>query len=303
MSRNILITGGTGFLGSELTKRLTERGFSVRHLSRNPVTENDIPVFKWDIKRKIIDDRALEDVECIIHLAGANIASERWSQERKKEIFDSRVKSSELLYYILSNKKHQVKSVISASAIGYYGHTGDRLVTEESVAGFDYLAYTCKQWEHAINKVTELGIRTCNVRIGFVLANNGGGLPRLLSPIRFYMGAPLGDGLQYVSWIHIDDLCNIFIKAVEDSTMSGPYNAVAPNPITNKELIKLAANILDKSLFLPSIPAGLLKMWMGEMATLVLTSTNASAKKIIEKGYHFKFPDIEPALRSVLAEE
>jgi uncharacterized protein len=304
MDRNVLLTGGSGLVGRHLAKALKEKGYNVSILSRNP--EQDImglPVYRWDIRNKIIDERALAKADYIIHLAGASVAERKWSQENKREIVDSRIKSSELIYYNLKSNRYNVKTVVSASGVGYYGQSGDRLMTEDSIAGYDFLANTCKQWEHAVNKMGELGIRTVNIRTGFVIARDGGAVPSLSTPIKLYMGAPFGEGNQYISWIHIDDLVNIYIKAMEDEKMKGPYNAAAPHPVTNKDLIRAMAKILNKPLWLPSYPADLLKFFLGEKASLVLSSINVSSAKIEKAGYRFIYPELEAALKNVLTEQ
>jgi uncharacterized protein (TIGR01777 family) len=297
---NVLITGGTGFLGTEITKRLTELGHNVSFLSRKLDEEGGMPVFKWNIKNKVIDEKAFIDTDYVIHLTGAGIANERWSMERKREIFDSRVKSSEMLYYLLKNNKHNIKGVISASAVGYYGDSGDKLMTETDIAGYDFLANTCKQWEHAVNKIAELGIRTVNIRSGIVLGEHGGALSKLVKPIKLFVGAPLGTGNQYMSWIHINDIVNIYIKTLEDTSMHGSYNAVAPNPCSNREMVKTIANIIDKPLFLPTIPESVLKLFLGEMASVITSSTNISCQKIQDTGFVFEYDNLEKALRNVL---
>jgi len=303
MGKNVLITGGSGLIGKELTKLLKDNGYEVSWLSTTLSNSADVPVYNWNIKTKSLDEKALVNADYIVHLAGANIGEKRWSRERKEEIVDSRVKSAEMLYYSLKSNKHNVKAVISASAIGYYGDTGDRTMSEETVAGFDFLANTCRAWEHAINKIGELGIRTVNIRNGMVLSSKGGALPVMVTPIRLLVGAPLGTGEQWVSWIHIDDLCKIYLKAIEDETVKGPYNGVSPNPATNKDLTRSIAKILDKPLWLPPIPASVLKTMIGEKASIVLSSCKASSEKIARTGINFKHPILEEALETELRKE
>jgi uncharacterized protein len=304
MDKKILITGGTGLVGRHLTEALQKKGYETSILTRDPDRNNTgLKAYKWDLRNKIVDERAFAEASHIVHLAGAGIADRKWTQEQKREIVDSRVKSSELLYYLLRNNKHNVKTVVSASAIGYYGNTGDKLMKEDAIAGYDFLANTCRQWEHAVNKIAELGVRTVNIRTGFVLAADGGAVPRLIRPVKLYVGAPLGEGNQYVSWIHIEDLVDIYIKAIEDSSMKGPYNAVAPEPVTNKELVKTIARILDKPMWLPPVPAGLLRFLLGERASVILSSNNVSNTKIEKQGFRFRYRKLEDALRSLLINE
>jgi len=296
----VLLTGGTCLLGKQIAKILTDKGVEVRNLSRAENLDAPIPTYKWDIKNRYIDPKAFEGVDTIIHLAGAGVAEKRWSKAWKQEIIDSRVKSTELLYFYLKNNKHQVSSIISASAVGYYGDGGDELKTEKDLPGFDFLSTTCRQWEHSVSKLSELGLRIAMVRIGFVLSNQGGGLPKLTLPIRLFVGAPLGSGNQIVPWIHLEDIAGIFIHLFENKNLSGIYNGVAPIPVSNRILTKTIANILDKPLFLPNVPSILLKLIMGEQSSIVLYSANVSSSKIEESGYIFKFKAVNEALENLI---
>ncbi|MDB5263925.1 MAG: epimerase, partial [Adhaeribacter sp.] len=235
MSGRILITGGTGLIGSRLSEMLIDQGYEVAHLSRQTNPHAHYKTFKWDLEQGSIDDSVLGYADYIIHLAGANVADGKWTSQRKKEILDSRLKATNLLWQCLNKTPHHVKAFISASAIGIYGDTGDRLVTEESNYGNDFLASVTKLWETAAWRIHELNIRTCIFRIGVVLSDKGGALPQMARPVKLLAGAPLGSGRQYLSWVHIDDLCHLFIQAIEDTRYQGVFNAVAPNPVTNKE--------------------------------------------------------------------
>jgi len=223
------------------------------------------------------------------------------TKARKKEILDSRVQSINLLFDVLKKGNHRVKSFVSASAIGFYG-PGDelQLFTETSPVGTDFLAGVTKQWEDASEKINSLGIRVVKIRTGMVLSKSGGVLKSMAAPIRLGLGSVLGSGKQYLSWIHIDDLCSIYIKAIEDPLMRGTYNAVAGEPVTNREFTRIIARAVRKPLWLPAIPSFVLKLVLGEMATLVITGSKVSSEKIRQAGYSFRFTDLERALRELL---
>ena len=301
MSQTVLVTGGTGLVGSRLTPLLLDKGYRVRFLSRNPGKVNNIESFSWDMDHQTIDEKALDGVDYIIHLAGAGVADKKWTTRRKKEILQSRTKSTELLRSALAKAQHQVKAFISASAVGYYGwDTGGVWKKEESRFGDDFLATVTKAWEAEVDQVEKLGIRVAMLRIGIVLSDKGGALIELTKPIKWGVGAALGKGDQYMSWIHLDDLCNMFIHAMENDNVKGIYNAVAPNPVTNKELSKLSAKVLGKPFFLPNVPGFVLKLALGEMASMVLGGNRVSSEKIQKDGFMFTYPKVEPALSDLL---
>lgn len=302
MGKKIVITGGTGLIGSRLTELLLERGDEVCLLSRGEnKTDGKLKIYHWDIDKSFIDPEALTGADYIIHLAGAGIADKKWSPERKEVILKSRTDSAHLLYSALSEKQHQVKAFISASAIGYYGaDAGDKILDEQSAPGEDFVAQVTKSWENSTEEIKGLGIRTVKLRIGVVLSGKGGALKALVQPIKLWVGAPLGSGDQLMSWIHIDDLCKMFIYAMENSNMNGAYNAVSPNPASNKKLTLEAAKILKKPVILPKVPEFALKILLGERAALVLGSAHVSSKKIEEAGFAFKYPRLQPALENLL---
>ncbi len=299
-SKNILITGASGSIGTRLTQVLLEQGHQVAHLSRNH-QRSKARIYLWDINKKQIDPHAFEGIDTIIHLAGAGIADKPWTDERKWEILKSRTQSTKLLFEELQKHKHSVTTFISASAIGYYGfEDNEKLYKENDESGTDFLANVVRQWEAEIDRITELNIRVVKIRIGIVLDTNHGALKELIKPIKYFAGAPLGTGDQYVSWIHLDDLIAIFIKAVQDETMQGAYNGVAPNPVTNRELTKAIATQLRKPLFLPAVPEFILKVMLGEMANLVLQGNKVSSEKIEQTGLKFQYEKIEKALANLL---
>lgn len=290
----VLISGGTGLIGKKLSKMLRERGYDVRILSRKPSNNNNF--IHWDINKNFIQDSALQKVDTIIHLAGEGIADKRWSGERKKEILDSRVKSTRLLFDLLSKTNHEVKQFISASAIGYYSERGDELMKEENIPANDFLGQTCNAWEYEVDKISTLNIRTVKIRTGIVLSTAGGALQKMTTPFKFGIGSALGDGKQWMSWIHEDDLCNMYIYAIENKNLNGAYNAVAPEPVTNNEFSITLASVLKRPYWFPKVPSFILKLIFGEMAIVVLGSTKASSEKISTTGFKFKFENLRDCL-------
>ncbi len=299
MSHKILITGGTGLVGSQLTELLLSKGYVVAHIGRSS-RAGRLPSFVWDVEKGKFDLQALQGVDTIIHLAGAGVADTRWTEKRKKEILDSRIQSTALLFKILNEGNHSVKTFISASAIGYYGFgMGEEILSEESKPGTDFLAQVTKEWEQAVDKISSLDIRIVKIRIGIVLSEKGGALVEMAKPIRLGVGAVLGTGNQYMSWIHIEDLVELFAKAVLDSRMVGAYNGVT-DWITNNNFTKLVAKTLRRPLLLPAIPAFVMKIIVGEMAVLILNGSKVSPSKIKQLGFEFKFDSLENALEDLL---
>ena len=296
MSR-ILITGASGLVGTRLTQLLLKRGHEVSHLGRSRKS-GSIKSFVWDVNAGTIDSEAIQNNDVVIHLAGAGIADERWSKKRKQEILESRTKSTALLVQKLNETNNTVKALVSASAIGYYGMTlGAEEFTEASQPGKGFLADVVTAWEHESDQIKNK--RLVKIRIGVVLSRNEGALKEIAKPVRFGVGAPLGTGDQYVSWIHLDDLCNIFIKAVEDERMHGPYNATA-GTLTNRALTKAIAKTLHRPLWLPAVPGFALKLFLGEMADLVIYGSNVTSTKIRQTGFSFQFETLEKALNNLL---
>ncbi|MGZ3873517.1 MAG: TIGR01777 family oxidoreductase [Mucilaginibacter sp.] len=297
-SKSILLTGGTGLIGNNLTTQLLAKGYRVSHLSRKPGKAPRVKTFLWDVGNGEIDEHCTDGVDIIIHLAGAGIAEKRWTDERKKELIDSRTKSIGLIYQLLRAKKHTVTTVLSASAIGYYSDRGDELMTEDSPPSNDFMSRCCVAWEAAVDEGSALNLRIVKFRTGVVL-DNGGALKQMELPVKLYAGSPLGSGKQWVSWIHRQDVINMYLAAIENETYSGVYNMVAPNPVTNKQLTAAIAKQLHKPLWAPNVPAFVLKLLMGEMSIVVLGSTKVSAQKIEKNGYSFKYPDLEAALKEI----
>ena len=294
--KKIIITGGTGLVGKRLTTFLQEKGYEVNILCRNPKQPNE---YKWNIEANFIDEKVFENAIAIIHLAGAGVADKRWTDERKQEIIDSRVKSTQLLFQYLAEGKHQIQSFISASAVGFYGDRKNELLTEASSNGTGFLAEVCQLWENEVEKIASITIAVSKIRIGIVLSKDGGALPKLDFPIRFGIGAYIGNGKQFVPWIHIDDLCQIFFHLFEHKNQNSTYNACAPDVKTNKEMSKTIAHVLHRPFIPFPAPEFVLKTVMGEMATMLLMSNNCTSKKIQQTGFVFQFPTLEKALENI----
>jgi uncharacterized protein (TIGR01777 family) len=297
--KNVLITGASGLIGTRLTKLLTAKGYTVSHLGRSR-KDGAVRSFVWDVDKKFIEDEALSGVDSVIHLAGAGVVDKRWTKARKAEILNSRIQSTQLLRTALEKNHTKVAAFISASAIGYYGFEDTAWIDEEHVPGKDFLADVTRQWEAEVNKVSEIGIRVVKLRIGIVFSKEGGALQSMVRPVKYFVGSPLGKGDQYISWVHIDDLCDMFIKALEDPAMKGAYNAVAPVPVTNKQLTKIIARKLNRILLMPPVPKFVLKLILGEMADIVVTGSKVSSEKIKAAGYQFRFADVNKALDDLL---
>jgi uncharacterized protein len=298
----VLITGGTGTIGRRLTQLLQQQGYTVTYLSRSEQNQNGVKAYRWDVPNGQLDIRAIQTADHIIHLAGAGIADSRWTDDRKREILDSRTQSTALLASALKDTQHHVKSFISSSAIGYYGgDTGDRPLRENSAAGTDFLAQVTRTWERSAEAVSTLGIRTVKIRTGVVLTMEGGALPKLVQPIKLGVGAPIASGQQYISWIHVDDICGLFIEALKNQTWTGVYNGVAPKPVTNADLTHLIAKVLGKPQILPNIPAFVIKLMFGELAITVLGGNNVLNRRVAdETAFQYKFPDLRKALEDLL---
>ncbi|MFC5410416.1 TIGR01777 family oxidoreductase [Larkinella bovis] len=304
MAQTVLITGGTGTIGRRLTELLLEQGFQVSLLSRSPDPgkQSKVTVYQWDIAKEHIDPQAIRTADHIIHLAGAGIADKRWTDKRKQLILESRTRSTALLASALRSGKHHVQSVVASSAIGYYGgDTGDRLLTETSEGGHDFLAQVVRLWERSVDEIAGLGIRTVKLRTGIVLTMEGGALPELVRPVRLGAGAPLGSGQQYMSWIHIDDLCRMYIAALSDVRWRGIYNAVASQPVTNSAFTRQIIALLNKPRLLPNVPALAIRLLFGEMAIVVLGGNYVINKRIREEtDFQYAFDDLSAALKDAL---
>ena len=297
----VLISGGTGAIGQRLARDLKIQGHEVGLLSRSDGRQAEFKTYFWDPVRNELDEEALEGCEYIIHLAGAGIADKAWTTKRKKEIIDSRVKSTDLLFNKVKELGTPLKAFVAASAVGYYGQvTSDRIFKEKNKAANDFVGKTCFLWEQASEQFEELGIRTVRLRIGIVLMEDAGALEQMAKPVRMGLGAVLGSGRQYLPWIHWKDLVSLFSKAMTDSRMKGPYNAVAPSFVTNEEFTRALGRVLGKPIWLPKAPGFVLKAILGERASLLLQGSRISAEKVIDSGFKFEYPELEPALKDLL---
>jgi len=296
----VLISGGTGLVGRHLTKTLLERGYGVALLSRKLNHTGSVKAYFWDPEKSQIDSAAILAADYIIHLAGAGIGDRRWTEKRKQIILDSRINSAELLFNSLTCNNHKIKAYISASAVGYYGAvTSDRIFSENDLPAEDFTGFICRNWEMEADRFEKTGIRTVVIRTGIVLSNHGGALQKIALPVRLGIGSALGSGEQYIPWIHIEDLCNIYIKAIEETGFKGPYNAVAPDNQTNRSLTRSLAAVMKKPFWFPDIPAFALKILFGKMSEILLQGSRVSSEKIREAGYVFKFPSLEGALNDL----
>lgn len=295
---NYLITGGTGLVGQKLSQLLIDNGHSVSILSRSAKRDTSVNFFRWDLKNDYVDPEALKNVDCLIHLAGAGIADKKWTSARRKEIIDSRVNPLSLLAEGFEEVSEFPKTIVSASAIGIYGFdTGETKLKEDSKKGKDFISDVVIQWEKAVDVFAKkMDCRAVKLRIGIVLDVDGGALPSLAMPVKMGVGSAIGDGQQWLSWIHVDDLNKMFLVASENRGMSGAFNAVAPNPARNEEMVNVLAKVLKKPNWAPKVPGFVLKTILGSRAQLVLGGNNVSSEKILDTGFTFEFDNLESAL-------
>lgn len=294
----ILLAGGTGLIGARLAEMLREKGHTVRLLTRSPKSENQ---FGWNPAAGILDEAALQNVDFVINLAGAGIADKRWTAARKREIIESRVQSARTLRDAFSRLGIRPKAYLSASAIGYYGNSGERRMTEtDAPVDESFMVECCRQWEAAADEVAALGIRTVKFRIGVVLAKEGGALAEFVKPLRFGLGGYFADGQAWYSWIHLDDVCRFFTWAVENSSVEGVFNAVAPQPVRNKDLVKAIAKAMHQPAIFAPGPAFVMRLALGEMSAVILNSNLVSSEKAMQAGFQFQYPELAAALDSIL---
>lgn len=302
MIKHILITGATGLVGSLLLKELLHSGKQVSVLSREKTVIKGVNSFIWDIKNNKIAPNCLDNVDCIVHLAGASIGEKRWTNEQKQNILSSRLDSTNLLFQLLQNTPHQVKHFISASAIGYYGDTGNLELDENMPPGDDFLAEVCRKWELNVSKIKSLDIATSILRFGIILHRTKGSLPRMQTPIRIGLGAALGYGNQWVSWIHHQDLISMLSFLIENPHLHNIYNATAPQPCTNKQLVQSIAKHTNRFIWPINVPKFALDLALGEMKTLVLNSNKAKSTRIQQVGFEFEYSSIDHALNEIYAD-
>jgi uncharacterized protein len=298
----VLITGATGLIGKKLTELLLKKGHFVNYLTTSKskiITQENYKGFYWNIGSNEIDATCFEGVDTIVHLAGASIAK-RWTKSYKKEILDSRILSSQLLFNTLQSINHQVKYVVSASGTAIYPETNNEVIDENcSKIENSFLADVVKKWEQSVSGFERLGISVAKIRTGVVFAKDEGAFPEMVKPIRFGFGAIMGNGNQMQSWIHITDIVNVYVFCIENQ-LSGVYNAVSPQPVCNRALTKEIAFKLRKLLWLPNVPEFIMKLVLGEMSYLLFNSKNISSQKIQDKGFVFHYPSLTTAIDTLL---
>jgi uncharacterized protein (TIGR01777 family) len=293
----VLVTGATGFIGSHLVAFLAQRGHAVQRVTRRPSRPGDVA---WDPARGEIDAASLWPPDAVFHLAGENIADGRWTEAKKQRIRDSRVQGTQFLSATLAGLPHPPQVLVSASAVGYYGHRGAEMLTEESGGGKGFLAAVCRQWEAATHAAVHAGIRTVCLRHGLVLSADGGVLHTLLPRFKLGLGGPVGSGRQYGSWISLPDLLYVILHCVGTETLSGPVNAVAPTPVTMEEFATTLGQVLDRPT-LVSVPEFAVRLALGEMAhELVFASARVVPARLHASGYVFTHATLEVALRDLL---
>ncbi len=300
----IILTGGTGFVGASLQSALSQQGHQVDVLTRRhgqPTLEKSgIRFVHWDPMKGGAWQESLKDADACINLAGESIAAKRWTKAQKMRVIESRCDATQALVHAIYRLQKKPKVLINASAVGFYGPHGDEIVTEKDGPGKDFLAQTCKAWEaHAI-RAQDFGLRVVRLRIGIVLEKGGGALAKMIPPFRFFIGGPLGNGRQWMSWIHREDIIGLILWALENSQVSGALNATAPNPMTMKEFAAILGQVMRRPSF-AAVPAFVLKLLLGEMSDLLLNGQRVIPEKALQLGYQFKYPSLEPALSSIFA--
>ena len=298
---SVLIAGGSGLIGRYLTSLLLSEGYRVSHLSRRASHFGRVRVFRWDPGKEILDPLVFEGVDYIINLSGENIGQKRWSPKRKKEIEISRILPAGLLIEKAIESGHHFKAFVSASATGYYGsYTSDKIFTESDPPSSDFLGEICRKWEEQADKAHTVSDRVVKIRTAVVIEKNDSALSKLLIPARMGIFPILGSGRQYMPWVHIQDLCHIYLKALKDEKIKGAYNVVAPGHIDHKSFMKTLSAVMGKPFISPPVPACLLRLILGEMATVILEGSRVSSEKITGSGYRFSFTTPEEALKDAL---
>lgn len=297
--KKILISGGTGLIGTALTKLLQSNGYQVAHLSRTSGDKDGVKTWRWDYKKKELETGALDGIYAIVHLAGAGIADKRWTDGRKKEIIESRVETAKLIFEEMKKAGGKPTAFISASGINYYGSiTSEKVFRETDPPSETFIGECCRQWEAAAD-LFEPHCRVVKLRTGVVLSKRGGALEKIALPIKYRVGAALGSGKQYMPYLHIDDLARMYLYAIENAHVQGAYNATNGDHQTNKTLTKAIAKILAKPLWLPNVPGFALKIAFGELSEVLLEGSRASAEKIKGTGFTFGYPDLETSLSAI----
>lgn len=301
MAENVLITGGTGLIGSHLAVLLRQKGHNVWILSRSGSSHNYNETIRWDPDKGLINTQAVSDISCIIHLAGANIAGRIWTKRGRRLILDSRVNSGELLLRAFNGRSGKLKTYISASGVNYYGSiTSDHIFRESDPPAKDFLGNVCRQWEEIATAFNNSGVRSVVLRTAVVIAKRNSVLQKLKPLFKLGLGTFAGTGNQYFPWIHIHDLCQIYLKAIEDGSMSGPYNAVAPGHITMKDFVYELAGSLNRKIVLPPVPSFVFGIIPKYGAQLFLEGSRISSDKLKAAGFSFRFEHIKAALENLI---
>jgi uncharacterized protein (TIGR01777 family) len=298
----VVITGGSGLIGTPLTQLLLKNGYEVVHLSRRKSNNTMVPTFLWDYTKNYIEEGALENASHIIHLAGESIAGGRWTAERKKSILESRTKTAEFIFHKVKEKNISLKSFISASGSSYYGTvTSANIFKEEDSQGSDFAAQVVIEWEKSVDKFKD-ACRVVKLRTGIVLDLRGGALKKMYGPIKWGIGSALGSGKQYLPWIHIEDMCELYLFGLKNN-ISGNYNAVSTEHVTNGEFIKAIGKASNHWVWMPKVPKFILRLLFGEMSIVVLEGSRISNEKIKKEGFQFKFPELKNALKDIFDKE
>jgi uncharacterized protein (TIGR01777 family) len=301
MSMKFVIAGASGFIGSALVQRLSQRGDSLKLLSRNPRSPAKTADREWLVWEPGVSgdwEKSVDGADGVINLAGEGIAEKRWTERQKELIRSSRIESTRALVHAIAKAKEKPKFLINASAVGYYGSRGDETLTEESAAGKDFLARLCVAWEEEATKAQDHGVRVARLRTGIVLAKGRGVLAKMVPPFKFFVGGPLGSGQQWLPWIHIEDEVGLILFLIESATARGSFNAVSPNPVTMEEFCRVLGKVLNRPSW-ASVPASALTLLLGEMADMVLGGQRVLPKAAEKLGYNFKHPTITEALESL----
>ncbi|AOY87905.1 TIGR01777 family protein [Marinobacter salinus] len=302
MTKRILITGGTGFIGQVLCRELLSRDYELTVFSRQPAENVRAFCGRVEAVRDLDQLRAHPGFDGVINLAGEGIADKRWSEQRKKELRDSRIAVTEKLVQVIHSWEKQPEVLVSGSAVGFYGDQGSSVVTEQTQPRDEFTHRLCRDWENAAMPVTDDGVRLCLSRTGVVAGRGGGFLSRMILPFKLGLGGRLGSGRQYMPWVHRDDVVNALIWMLEKTSATGPFNVVSPNPVTNREFTRCLGEVLNRPTLFPA-PAPVLKLALGEMSRLLLTGQQAYPENLTHAGFQFKYPELAPALRNSVGQE
>jgi uncharacterized protein len=300
----VIITGGTGLIGSALAKNLSKDGHEVIILSRQPEKYKgslsaNVLTTRWNAVDSDGWEHLANGVNAIVNLAGENLSSGRWNQEQKQRFRNSRLNAGEAIVDAVKKVSIKPGVIIQASAVGYYGPTGDEIIQEDNPPGQDFLAKLCLEWEASTAPVDEMGVRRAIIRTGIPLTTKGGVLPRFLLPSRLFVGGPLGTGDQWFPWLHIKDQVRAILFLIENKVLSGPFNLSAPYPVTNRQFAQNLGQVLNRPSFM-RVPSLALKILFGEMATIILDGQRVVPKRLQEAGFEFLFKKVKPALRDLL---